>query len=129
MDTRRYKPFTITRDMLPLNETVSNYKVGGLEPCKVFDLAEQLDYCFTTIQTPIQYAEDMNVPTNDTALLARFTQTNNVVDTINNEVYDVQESDTTTAYPTATTVEYGRPHQPDEPPGAPVQLAGEGDQA
>ena len=124
MDTRRYKPFTITRDMLPLNETVCNYKVGGLEQYKQFDLADQLDYCFTAIQTPIQYADNMNVPTNDTALLARFTQTNNVVDTINN---DVQESTTTAT--TATTVEYGRPHQPDEPPGAPVQLAGEGDQA
>lgn len=126
MDTRRYKPFTITRDILPLNETVSNYKVGGLKQYKQFDLAEQLDYCFTTIQTPIQYADDMNVPTNDTALLARFTQTNNVADTINE---DVQENDTTTSYPTATTVEYGRPHQPDEPPGAPVQLAGERDEA
>ena len=125
MNTRRYKPFTITRDMLPLNETVSNYKVGGLEPCKVFDLAEQLDYCFTTIQTPIQYAKDMNVPTNDTALLARFTQTNNVVDTIN----DVQESTTTDTPATATADEYGRPHQPDQPPGVAVQLAGEGSEA
>ena len=126
MDTRRYKSFTITRDMLPLNETVSNYKVGGLKQYKQFDLAEQLDYCFTTIQTPIQYADDMNVPTNDTALLARFTQTNNVVDTINE---DVKESDTTTACATATADEYGRPHQPDEPSGVAVQLAGESDEA
>jgi hypothetical protein len=126
MDTRRYKPFTITRDILPLNETVSNYKVGGLKQYKQFDLAEQLDYCFTTIQTPIQYADNMNVPTNDTALLARFTQTNNVVDTIND---DVQESDTTTACATATADEYGRPHQPDQPPGVAVQLAGEGSEA
>lgn len=126
MDTRRYKPFTITRDMLPLNETVSNYKVGGLKQYKQFDLAEQLDYCFTAIQTPIQYADDMNVPTNDTALLARFTQTNNVADTINE---DVQENDATTACATATADEYGRPHQPDESSGVAVQLAGEGSEA
>jgi len=101
MDTKHYKSFTITRDMLPLNETVSNYKVGGLKQYKQFDLAEQLDYCFTTIQTPIQYADNMNVPTNDTALLARFTQTNNVADTINEDV----KASTATATATATTPE------------------------
>jgi len=126
MDTRRYKPFTITRDILPLNETVSNYKVGGLKQYKQFDLAEQLDYCFTTIQTPIQYADNMNVPTNDTALLARFTQTNNVADTINE---DVQENDATTACATATADEYGRLDKPDQPSGVAVQLAGEGSEA
>jgi hypothetical protein len=120
-----YKPFTITRDMLPLNETTSNYKVGGFVQHKQFDLAEQLDYCFKRVETPIQFAEKMNVPSNDTALLARFTQTNNVVDTIN----DVQESTTTATTATATADEYGRPHQPDQPPGAAVQLAGEGSEA
>jgi|OM-RGC.v1.027566461 hypothetical protein len=125
MDTRRYKPFTITRDILPLNETTSNYKVGGFVQHKQFDLAEQLDYCFKRVETPIQFAEKMNVPSNDTALLARFTQTNNVVDTIN----DVQESTTTDTPATATADEYGRPHQPDEPSGVAVQLAGEGSEA
>jgi hypothetical protein len=120
-----YKPFTITRDMLPLNETTSNYKVGGFVQHKQFDLAEQLDYCFKRVETPIQFAEKMNVPSNDTALLARFTQTNNVVDTIN----DVQESTTTATTATATADEYGRPHQPDQPPGVAVQLAGEGSEA
>jgi hypothetical protein len=127
MNTKQYKPFTITRDMLPLNETTSNYKVGGFVQHKQFDLAEQLDYCFKRLETPIQVAEKMNVPSNDTALLARFTQTNNVVDTINE---DVKESDTTTATTaTATADEYGRPHQPDQPPGVAVQLAGEGSEA
>ena len=126
MNARRYKSFTITRDMLPLNETVSNYKVGGLKQYKQFDLAEQLDYCFTTIQTPIQYADNMNVPTNDTALLARFTQTNYVTGNINE---DAQKSDPATTCTTATADEYGRPHQPDEPSGVAVQLAGESDEA
>ena len=123
MNTKHYKPFTITRDMLPLNETTSNYKVGGFVQHKQYDLADQLDYCFQRVETPIQYAEKMNIPSNDTALLARFTQTNNVVDTINE---DVKESDTTTATTaTATADEYGRPHQPDQPSGVAVQLAGE----
>ena len=126
MDTRLYKPFTITRDLLPLNETTSNYKVGGFVQHKQFDLADQLDYCFKRVETPIQFAEKMNVPSNDTALLARFTQTNNVADTINE---DVQENDATTACATATADEYGRPHQPDEPSGVAVQLAGEGSEA
>jgi len=126
MDTKLYKPFTITRDMLPLNQTTSNYKVGGFVQHKQFDLADQLDYCFKRVETPIQFAEKMNVPSNDTALLARFTQTNNVVDTINN---DVQESTTTATTATATADEYGRPHQPDEPPGVAVQLAGKGSEA
>ncbi len=126
MNARRYKPFTITRDMLPLNETVSNYKVGGFVQHKQFDLTDQLDYCFKRVETPIQFAEKMNVPSNDTALLARFTQTNNVADTINE---DVQENDATTACATATADEYGRPHQPDEPSGVAVQLAGESDEA
>jgi hypothetical protein len=125
MDTRRYKPFTITRDLLPLNETTCNYKVGGFVQHKQFDLADQLDYCFKRLETPIQVAEKMNVPSNDTALLARFTQTNNVVDTIN----DVQESTTTDTTATATADEYGRPHQPDQPSGVAVQLAGEGSEA
>jgi hypothetical protein len=93
------KPFIITRDMLPLNETNSKYKVGGFVQHKQYDLADQLDYCFKRVETPIQYAEKMNIPSNDTALLARFTQTNNVVDTINEDV----ESSTATA--TATTPE------------------------
>jgi hypothetical protein len=120
-----YKPFTITRDMLPLNETTSNYKVGGFVQHKQFDLAEQLDYCFKRVETPIQFAEKMNVPSNDTALLARFTQTNNVVDTIN----DVQESTTTATTATATADEYGRLDKPDQPSGVAVQLAGEGSEA
>jgi hypothetical protein len=125
MNTKQYKPFTITRDMLPLNETTSNYKVGGFVQHKQFDLVDQLDYCFQRVETPIQYADKMNIPSNDTALLARFTQTNNVVDTIN----DVHESTTTATTATATADEYGRPHQPDQPPGVAVQLAGEGSEA
>jgi hypothetical protein len=125
MDTRYYKHITITRDMLPLNETTSNYKVGGFVQHKQFDLAEQLDYCFKRVETPIQFAEKMNVPSNDTALLARFTQTNNVADTIN----DVQESTTTATTATATADEYGRLDKPDQPSGVAVQLAGEGSEA
>lgn len=117
-----YKPFTITRDMLPLNETTSNYKVGGFVQHKQFDLAEQLDYCFKRVETPIQFAEKMNVPSNNTALLARFTQTNNVADTIN----DVQESTTTATTATAPTAEYGGYDKPDQPPSASVQLSGKG---
>ena len=101
MNTKQYKPFTITRDMLPLNETTSNYKVGGFVQHKQYDLADQLDYCFKRVKTPIQYAEKMNIPSNDTALLARFTQTNNVVDTINEDV----KASTATATATATTPE------------------------
>ena len=101
MNTKQYKPFTITRDMLPLNETNSKYKVGGFVQHKQYDLADQLDYCFKRVETPIQYAEKMNIPSNDTALLARFTQTNNVVDTINEDV----KSSTATATATATTPE------------------------
>ncbi|MHC4930253.1 MAG: hypothetical protein ACYTFU_11415 [Planctomycetota bacterium] len=125
MNTKQYKPFTITRDMLPLNETTCNYKVGGFVQHKQFDLADQLDYCFKRLETPIQVAEKMNVPSNDTALLARFTQTNNVVDTIN----DVQESTTTATTATATADEYGRLDKPDQPSGVAVQLAGEGSEA
>ncbi len=117
-----YKPFTITRDMLPLNETTTNYKVGGFVQHKQFDLVEQLDYCFKRVETPIQFAEKMNVPSNNTALLARFTQTNNVADTIN----DVQESTTTATTATATADEYGGYDKPDQPPSASVQLSGEG---
>jgi hypothetical protein len=117
-----YKPFTITRDMLPLNETTTNYKVGGFVQHKQFDLVEQLDYCFKRVETPIQFAEKMNVPSNNTALLARFTQTNNVADTIN----DVQESTTTATTATAPTAEYGGYDKPDQPPSASVQLSGEG---
>jgi hypothetical protein len=120
-----YKPFTITRDMLPLNETTTNYKVGGFVQHKQFDLVEQLDYCFKRVETPIQFAEKMNVPSNNTALLARFTQTNNVADTIN----DVQESTTTATTATATADEYGRLDKPDQPSGVAVQLAGEGSEA
>lgn len=125
MDTRYYKHITITRDMLPLNESTSKYKVGGFTPMKQFDLTDQLDYCFKKPDTHTLFKEVLHVPTNDAALLARFTQTNNVVHTINDDVKEISTATTSTTA-TAPTAEYGGYDKPDQPPSASVQLSGEG---
>ena len=122
--TTLYKSFTITRDMLPMRDGAVSVKAAGFHRYKQYDLREQLDYCFNRVKTPIEYATSMNIPTNNnTHLLSLFTQTHTT--TTNN----VDESDTPNTSATARTTVDGGPHQPDEPPGTPVQLTGPGSEA
>ena len=120
-----YKPFTITRDMLPMRDGAVSVKTAGFKQHKQYDLRDQLDYCFNRAKTPIEYATSMNIPTNNnTHLLSLFTQTHTTTTT-----NDVEESDTTNPTTAARATVDGGPHQPDEPPGAPVLITGTGSEA
>jgi len=120
--TTVYKSFTITRDMLPMRDGAVSVKAAGFHRYPQYDLREQLSYCFNRVKTPIEYATSMNIPTsNNTHLLSLFTQTHTT--TTNNE------SDTPDTSATARATVDGRPHQPDEPPGTPVLIAGTGSEA
>jgi hypothetical protein len=117
--TTLYKSFTITRDMLPMRDGAVSVKAAGFHRYPQYDLRDQLDYCFNRVKTPIEYATSMNIPTsNNTHLLSLFTQT-----------HTKNESDPPDTSATARTTVDGGPHQPDEPPGTPVQLTGPGSEA
>ncbi len=119
-----YKPFTITRDMLPMRDGVVSVKTAGFRSHKQYDLRDQLDYCFNRVKTPIEYASSMNIPTaNNTHLLSLFTQTHT---TNTNDVEEIDSPDTPAA---ARADVHGGLNQPDESPGTPVLIAGKRSQA
>jgi hypothetical protein len=103
----QYKKVTITRDQLPLpGEYVANIKCRGFKQVKQFDLHEGLSYCFVPPKLDLmQEAHYMNLPTsNDTDLLAHFTQTNNnCVDNTDNTENDFQNDTTSNTATAATT--------------------------
>ena len=119
-----YKPFTITRDMLPMRDGAVSVKAAGFHSYTQYDLRDQLDYCFNRVKSPIEYASAMSIPTaNNTHLLSLFTQTHTT------NTNDVEEIDSPDSPATARATLDGGPDKPDEPPGASVLITGPRGQA